>query len=159
MSQVEKILEALDALQESERSGDVFQPVVGLPQAEWKLEIEEWNRLGVLIRRLELTDRREIPWDLPRQIGILKSKLTYLDGDFRLVEQDLPKEAAILRNTASQKAEGSVTYFEIALRQAGWLSLVCYRVEKSGMPRTVAAANLSRETFIRLLSDLESLVI
>jgi hypothetical protein len=152
-----KVIDRVYALRESEKSGERFKPVIETANLIWTLEIREIDKLGILLDHLEIKAKM-IP-SLPpwKQSEILKNKITYLEEDFSVIEDDRSSRTIVLRSNLPRQLENTISYYEILLRGGDQLGFDRYEFDRITDQRQIRPANLARGTFERLLSDFESL--
>jgi len=96
----------------------------------------------------------EMP-QLARVADALSKRLTYLLEPISPIEVDQQQCIVQMRsNPPSKDAEGT-SYYELLIRRGGEMSLVRFRKE-AGSVRQIFAAEVTREVFIRLVSDFTS---
>ena len=123
-----------------------------------RLEVEDFDRLGVVLVGIELEVEREATAGadeaLNKQIDGLTKGFDYLYGDFRLIEQEKKDRQAILRTALS--FNGTARYYEVVLRNGTEATLKHYTVDESRQ-RHASTANVSMDSFARLVDDLVEL--
>jgi len=152
-----KVIDRVYALRETEKSGALFKPVIETANLIWTLEISEIDKLGILLNHLDIKAKMISSLPLGKQSEILKNKITYLEEDFSLIEDDRSSRTMVLRSNLPRQLENTISYYEILLRGGDQLSFDRYEFDKITGQRQIRPANLARETFERLLSDFESL--
>ena len=152
-----KVIDRVYALRETEKSGTLFKPVIETPNLIWTFEISEMDKLGILLDHLEVEAKMIPSLPLGKQSEFLKSKVTYLEEDFSLIEDDRSSRTVVLRSNLPRQLENTISYYEILLRGGDRMSFDRYEFDKTTRQRQVRPANLARETFERLLSDFEDL--
>lgn len=124
------------------------------------LEVEDLDRLGVLLSsvRVRCTGGAHEPQagvSLETQINRVANDIRCLSGDFQLIEKDTASMVAILRTPPPN--EHSSHYFEMVLRGGSEISLRHYSVDDNARTRHARPANVSMESFRRLVSQLVQL--
>lgn len=157
MQETPKISDMIYALRETDRSEGYFSPLIETTRLTWNLKIIDFDKLGLLILHVEIKAKDTPVLPLEKQSEVLKSKLTYLEEDFKLVEYDRNNRTIILRSNLFHKVESTVNYYEIVLKEGNQLSFNCYELDRVAGKRQVCPANLARATFERLLVDFENL--
>jgi hypothetical protein len=152
-----KVIDRVYALRETEKSGALFKPVIETANLIWTLEISEIDKLGILLNHLEIKAKMIPSLPLGKQSEILKNKITYLEEDFSVIEDDRSSRKMVLRSNLPRQLENTISYYEILLGGGDQLSFDRYEFDKINGQRQIRPANLARETFERLLSDFESL--
>jgi hypothetical protein len=152
-----KVIDRVYALRETEKGGALFKPVIETANLIWTLKISEIDKLGILLDHLEIKAKNTPSLPLGKQSEILKNKITYLEEDFSLIEDDRNSRTMVLRSNLPRQLENTISYYEILLRGGDQLSFDRYEFDKITGQRQTRPANLARETFARLLSDFESL--
>jgi hypothetical protein len=152
-----KVIDRVYALRETEKGGALFKPVIETANLIWTLKISEIDKLGILLDHLEIKAKNTPSLPLGKQSEILKNKITYLEEDFSLIEDDRNSRTMVLRSNLPRQLENTISYYEILLRGGDQLSFDRYEFDKITGQRQTRPANLARETFERLLSDFESL--
>ncbi len=125
-----------------------------------RLEVEDFDRLGVLLNAVQASsaggaDEPEGRVSLENQIERIVTDIRCLSGDFQLIEQDAASMVAILRTPPPN--EHSSNYFEIVLRGGSEISLRHYSLDGDARTRRARPANVSMESFRRLVSQLVEL--
>ncbi len=151
-----KILNAIYALRESDRSDGLFHPVVETKDLVWHFEISEFDKLGLLLNHIAINARNASPLSLEKQFEQLKNTIRYLD-DFKLVEYDRRNSAMLLRSSVPKRLGDAVRYYEIVLKEGNQLGFERYEFDRATGRRRMIPANLSRETFEELLVDFETI--
>lgn len=83
----------------------------------------------------------------------LSANLTYLLEPIRPIEVDPDLCAVQMRSLPPQQDEdGAASYYELQVRRGGELTL-CRYLKRPGQPRDVVPAHVTREVFLRLVSD------
>src|SRR5262249_15256608 len=131
------------------------QPLVEKEHLIWRFDIIDFDKLGLLVNRIEVKARAPALFPLARQAELLADRLRYLE-DFKLIEYDNHNDTVLLRSRVPQRLGDVVRYYEIVLRGGSELSFGRYEFDPV-TGREAIAANLARETFERLLVDLEGL--
>jgi hypothetical protein len=121
----------------------------------WHFEISEFDKLGLLVNHIEIKAHKASPLSLEKQFELLKNKITYLE-ELTLIEYD-HTNAALLVRSLPQRLGNTVNYYEIVLKGGNQLRFGRYEFDQAIGRRRVLPANLSRQTFERLLVDFESL--
>src|SRR5262245_61474026 len=150
------ILDLIYALRETDRREGFLQPIVETKDLTWHFEISEVDKLGLLVNHIEIKARNPSPLPLERQFELLKNKITHLE-EFTLIEYDRTNAALLLRSRVPQRLGNPVDYYEIVLKGGNQLRFGRYEFDRAIGRRRVLPANLSRQTFERLLVDFESL--
>ena len=156
MTKSAKILDLIYALRETDRSEGFFRPVVAGSNLTWHFEVSEFDKLGLLVNHIEIKARNASSLPLEKQFELLKNKITYLE-EFTLIEYDRTNAALLLRSRVPQRLGNTVSYYEIVLKGGNQLRFGRYEFDQAIGRRRVLPANLSRQTFERLLVDFESL--
>jgi hypothetical protein len=156
MAKSARILDLIYALRETDRSEGFFRPIVETKNLTWHFEICEFDTLGLLVNHIEIKAHKASPLPLEKQFELLKSKITYLE-EFALIEYDRTNAALLLRSRFPQRLGNTVSYYEIVLKGGSQLRFGRYEFDQATGRRRVLPANLSRQTFERLLVDFESL--
>jgi tmRNA-binding protein len=94
------MLECIYALKESDKSEGRFSPVFETAEAVWNFEIEDFDKLGLLVLGLEIRSKSAPRLSLLQQSAALVEKVTYLEEDFKLVEHDRNTNTSQSRNHA-----------------------------------------------------------
>ena len=152
------IVDGLYALKESDKREGHFRPVFQTAHLVWSFEIEDLDKLGLLILSLEVRSKSTPRLSLLRQSEVLAEKVTYLEEDFKLVEHDQNTNTLILRSQLPHRVKTTLDYYEIVLRNGDQLSFHRYSFDRIEGKRQRCAANLARISFERLLADFESLL-
>jgi hypothetical protein len=156
MAKSARILDLIYALRETDRSEGFFRPIVEARNLTWHFEVSEFDKLGLLVNHIEIKAHNASPLPLEKQFELLKKQITYLE-EFTLIEYDRTHAALLLRSRFPQRLGNTVSYFEIVLKGGNRLSFGRYEFDQAIGRRRVIPANLSRQTFGRLLVDFESL--
>ena len=150
------MLDCIYALKESDKSEGRFRPVFETAETVWNFEIEDFDKLGLLILGLEVRSKSTPRLSLLQQSAALVEKVTYLEEDFKLVEHDRNTDTSILRSQLPHRVETTLDYYEIVLNDQ--LSFHRYSFDRIEGKRHRCATNLARITFERLLADFESVL-
>ncbi len=153
----ERVLQVIYSLQEVDRQEDMFKPVVEAGNLVWRFEIKEFDDLGLLVNHIEIKSHEASSLALDAQSQLLKNKITYLEEDFKLVENDRANAVIVLRSNIPHQVENTLNYYEVILRGGNHLSFGRFEYDKMTGKRRSRAANLSKETFKRLLVDFDGL--
>ncbi len=151
------VLDQIYALKASDKNEDRLKVVFEAGQLIWDFEIEDLDKLGVLMLGLEVKAKGSPRLSLLRQSEILRERLTYLEEDFTLVEHDLDGRTIILRSNLPRRSEATLDYYEIVLTNGDQLSFRRYSFDRVAVKRQSCTANLARASFERLIADFESL--
>ena len=157
MAENPKISHMIYALRETDRSEGCFSPLIETTRLTWNFKINDFDKLGLLILHLEIKAKDIPALPLEKQSEVLRDKLTYLEGDFKLVEYDRNNKTIILRSNLFHRVANTVNYYEIVLKEGNQLSFDYYELDRPSGKRQTCPANLSRATFERLLIDFENL--
>jgi len=152
------MLDCIYALKESDRSEGRFRPAFETAEAVWNFEIEDFDKLGLLILGLAVRSKSPPRLSLLQQSDSLVEKVTYLEEDFKLVEHDRDTDTSILRSQLPHRVENTLDYYEIVLKGGDQLSFHRYSFDRIEGKRQRSAANLARIIFERLLADFESVL-
>ncbi len=87
----------------------------------------------------------------------LSARLTYLLEPISPIEFDSERSVVQLRSNPPQRDEDRTSYYELVVRAGGDLSL-CRYAKTPGDPRHVVPASVTREVFLRLVSDFSAAV-
>jgi hypothetical protein len=157
MMPTRSVLDKIYALKATDKSEDRFEVAFEDGQLIWNFEIEDLDKLGVLILGLDVKVKVSPRLSLLRQSEVLRQTLTYLEEDFSVVEHDPDSRTVILRSNLPRRSETAVHYYEIVLSNGDQLSFRRYSFDRVTAKRQSCAANLARANFERLIGDFESL--
>ncbi len=121
-----------------------------------EMTLEDCDRLGCLFKRLDLE------WTQGSKLAIdpalIESRVTYLGEKLQLLETEGGKGKTILRSSPPRVDQEATSFFEMVLNPSRGISLVRYKFDPETGERTSVAAQLTRETVERLVSDLINVV-
>jgi hypothetical protein len=89
---------------------------------------------------------------LKRVSEALAARLTYLLEPIKPIEQDADQCVIQMRSVPPQREADVTSYYEVLVRRGGELSL-CRWAKASGNARQQLPAQVTREVFLRLVSD------
>lgn len=124
----------------------------------WDFRMQGFDQLGLLLSQLRLTATFVPSNPIAKQAEAIGKRLTYLAEGFRLLEHDVGQRMLFLRSSSTQQRNDSADYFEIVLKGGNELVLDHYEFDRASGQRRSAPANLSRDTFERLLHDLQTIL-
>jgi hypothetical protein len=153
MTDTQKILEFLNSLPADKLRSPAEIPLetVGF---RWSFRVEGIDKYGLLFSQLKLEAKGTPLIPMAKQVELI-TKLTYLQGGFKLVERDSNHATLSLRSVSPQQKDEKARYFEIVLKDGKALSLDHYEFDRRTSERRLSPANLSSETFARLIDDLQ----
>jgi len=94
-----------------------------------------------------------------KQLGErLSARLTYLLEPISPIEFDREQCVVQLRSSPPERDEDRTSYYELAVRRGGSLSLRRY-AKKPGDVRQAISVNVTREVFFRLVSDFSAVAV
>jgi hypothetical protein len=132
--------------------GEIQAMVGGL---QVRLKLADWDRLGCLLERLEITHARGGTLGLdPARI---EAKVTYLGEPLAVIEAEEDGGKTILRSAPPRRDGEEVCFFEMVLDRSEGLSLVRYAYDRLRKERLTVPAPLTISTLDRLLTDLVEL--
>src|SRR6266498_3886114 len=97
MAESARVLDVVYALRETDRREGFFRPVVETKSFIWRLEIKEFDKLGLLVNHIEIKAHNTSALSLEEQSELLKDNITYLE-DFKLIEYDRHHATMLLRS-------------------------------------------------------------
>jgi hypothetical protein len=156
MAESARVLDVVYALRETDRREGFFRPIVETKSFIWRLEIKEFDKLGLLVNHIEIKAHNTSALSLQQQSGLLRDNITYLE-DFKLIEYDRHNATLLLRSRVSKQLGVAVSYYEIVLKEGNQLRFGRYKFDQAIRERRSIPANLARETFEWLLVDFETL--
>ncbi len=122
----------------------------------WTFDIQAIDKLGLLFCHLGMKPKNLLPRSIEKQGESLKQKLSYLNEGFKLLEHDPNSQTLFLRSTTPYQKENKINYFELVLKRGEELSLDHYEFDRSSGRKQIHPANLAKDTFERILTDLEA---
>lgn len=100
---------------------------------------------------------RDISFDAVRRSSeILSDRLNYLLEPIKPIETDAEQGVVQMRSCPPNRQDKSTSYYEVVLQGGGELSL-CRYTKSRGNPRRLMPANVTREVFGHLVSDLATI--
>jgi hypothetical protein len=120
-----------------------------------RLQLADWDRLGCLLERLEITEAQGgfLRLDPAR----IEAKVTYLGEPLAVIEAEEHGKKTILRSAPPRRDGEEVSFFEMVLDRSEGLSLVRYAFDRVRGERFTVPAPLTVSTLDRLLTDLMAL--
>ena len=131
-------------------------PVLETSHFHWTFDIRAIDRLGLLFCHLGMKSKNLPPRSIEKQAECLKERMSYLNEGFKLVELDPNSQTLYLRSTTPYQKENKVNYFELVLNRGEELRLDHYEFDRSSGRKRIHPTNLAKETFERILADLEA---
>lgn len=125
---------------------------------ELTAELTALDTLGCEFTSFVVRHARLAAADMPSLVRVseaLSQRLNYLLEPIRPIEIDRNQCVVQMRSQPPQKTDDGSSYYELLVKQGGELSLRRY-VKEPGQPRREAPAQVTREVFLRLASDFES---
>jgi hypothetical protein len=156
MGEDARVLDVVYALRETDRREGFFRPIVETKSFTWRLEIKEFDKLGLLVNHIEIKAHKTSALSLEQQSERLKDTITYLE-DFKLIEYDCHNSTLLLRSRVPKRLGVTPSYYEIVLKEGNQLRFGRYKFDQTTGKRRPVPANLAKEIFERLLVDFESL--
>lgn len=154
MPDIESVIKALGSWKNIQ-AGSAGEPSVETEDFLWGFRIDRAGELGLLLSHLRVQAKAKPANSGAKQTELLNRSLSYLDQGFKLVEQHTGQQTLTFRSAAQKVRYDKTSYFEIVLSGGSCLALTHYEFDRGSGQRKVSAANLSMETFRRLLEDLE----
>jgi hypothetical protein len=108
----------------------------------------EFTRFALSADRLSHASMEE----LKRVSEALAARLTYLLEPIKPIEQDADQCVVQMRSVPPQREADVTSYYEVLVRRGGELSL-CRWTKAPGDVRRPMPAQVTREVFLRLISD------
>ncbi len=143
-------------LQRIASAGSSDTLVVDLPTGRLSAEIVAVDAIGCSTSAVTFATPRlaqATVQELKKLSDELSRRLNYLLEPISLIEADAEAATIQMRSNPPHKDDDGTRYYELLVRRGGDLSLIRYQ-KLPGQPRQPAAANLTREVFIRLAGDL-----
>lgn len=135
-----------------------LEPQLSTERFLWTFKISGVDTLGLLLSQLKLEARKPPVASMAKQAELIQKKLTYLDEGFKLLEHDSDQQRLFLRGSSPQQKGDKSYYFEIVLTGGTALTLDHYEFDRTAGQRRLSPANLSSETFERLVEDLQNIL-
>jgi hypothetical protein len=118
-------------------------------------ELVAHEQLALAFERLEVVSAplAEAPMDRLKIVAEdLSHRLTYLLEPISPVEVDAEQCIVQLRSNPPQRNENGASYYELLVQRGGRLSL-CRWTKAVGSARQIVPAQVTREVFLRLVTD------
>ncbi|MFB3819137.1 MAG: hypothetical protein ACE147_15845 [Candidatus Methylomirabilales bacterium] len=150
MAHAQQVRERLHA--GPDRAGEIRAAAGDL---QLRLQVSDWDRLGCLLDRLEVTAARggRLRFDAER----LAATVTYLGEKLRVIETE-PGRTALLRSEPPAPQAGQTAFFEMVADRARGLVLTRQAFDPGTGERRRVAAALTRQALERLAEDLLALL-
>jgi hypothetical protein len=155
MSDIQQVLEFLNSIA-TKKEGSLDSSIE-TGRYVWDFKFQGLDQLGLLFSQLKLTAKFVPSSPIAKQAEAISKKLTYLAEGFRFLEHDIDQRMLFLRSSSTQQRNDRAYYFEIVLKGGSELVLDHYEFDRASGQRRSAPANLSRDTFERLLQDLQTI--
>ncbi len=151
------------------RANAVLSSIAPFHDGQWLVECEEGvhslrcqltalDTLGCAFQSFEVENAALAAADMGKLKAIAESlarRLTYLLEPISPVEIDAEQCVVQLRSNPPQKDDNGTSYYELLVAKGGRLSL-CRFNKTPGNPRHPVAAQVTREVFLRLVTDFEA---
>lgn len=154
MTDTQQILEFLNSI--ATKKEDRLDSSMETGTFVWGFKIQALDQLGLLLSQLKLRAKFVPSNSIAKQAEAISKKLTYLAEGFKLLEHDIGQQTLFLRSSATQQRNDRAYYFEIVLKGGSELVLDHYEFDRASGQRRSSPANLSRDTFERLVQDLQT---
>ncbi len=126
--------------------------LVGDRDIEVRLRLADWDRLGCLLERLELSHARGLPLQIAP--AAIADMITYLGETLRVIETEEARGRALLRSARPTVRGGKPEYFEVILDPTPGLTLSRHAYDSERGERVAIPAPLTRQALERLVEDL-----
>ena len=126
-----------------------------------RFRVEVADRVGCAVAGFRVEDLRAPAPDaegLRAWADRVAGRVTYLMERVAVVEADASSGSALLRSAPPDRRGDTRSYYEMALRPPGTLTLARYRYRTGDRTRTEVPCHLTREAFERLVDDLAETV-
>jgi hypothetical protein len=157
MNDTQEVLSFLSSMSAEQLEGSV-ESALETNSFRWRFRIGGLDKLGLLLAHLGVEAKQSPSIPLAKQVELIIRKLTYLDEGFKLLEHDLDHQTLSLRSSLRPQRNDKTRYFEIVLQGGIALNVDHYEFDRTTSQRRLFAANLSRETFERLIEDLQTIL-
>jgi len=123
---------------------------------EVHVELEDFDRLGCLLKGVEIFMEESCEDRIEAQSNNIMDKITYLIDRFKVVELDNFNHQVLLRSEKPLTYDNSLLYDEIIIQKGNHLKLhrVCFDVGKR--EQMEAHSNISLDLLAKLITDLTS---
>ncbi len=128
---------------------------VGDRDIEVRVRLADWDRLGCLLERLDLSHAGGRPLRIAP--AVIANTITYLGEALRVIETEEARGRAVLRTARPTVRGGKCEYFEVILDPTPGLTLSRYAYDSEREERIAIAAPLTRQAVERLMEDLLTL--
>jgi hypothetical protein len=156
MTDTQEVLNFLSSMTAEQLESSV-ESALETNRFRWRFSIGGFDRLGLLLSHLGVEAKRPPSLSRAKQVELISKKLTYIDEGFKLLEHDSDHQTLSLRSSLRQQ-RNETRYFEIVLKGGIALSVDHYEFDRATSQRRLFPANLSRETFERLVEDLQTVL-
>jgi hypothetical protein len=154
MTDTQQVLEFLSLL--ATKKEDRLDSSMETGTFVWGFKIDALDQLGLLLSQLRLRAKFVPSNSITKQAETIGKKLIYLAEGFKFLEHDIDHQTLFLRSSATQQRNDRTYYFEIVLKGGRELVLDHYEFDRASGQRRCSPANLSRDTFERLVQDLQT---
>lgn len=135
-----------------------FNEEIGTMQV--KIEIEDFDKFSVVMRKLELTNLNEKFDDkspieiLMKRVDSIVNKVTYLLENLAVIEVDDVNSKVQIRSASPHRENGNLFYYEVILNSGGKVTFERFQQKVGDKQRVKIPFKLTKEVLERLITDL-----
>ena len=148
----------LDALAAQDGSGPFVLSVAGA-LGTLHAQLRVVDQLACSFDQMEYQSDRLADADMEQMKAVsddLVSRMTYLLEPLGVLELDEESASIQLRSVPPSKEDGTIRYYELVVQRGGSIKLERYERPKDSHDRVTIPAEVTRDVFQRLASDMEA---